>query len=74
MNSRISISVAADRDTISPTDRRKLAEELVLRPKQFCLFFKVLLGDEVMEKFMPAAIVYAKESEHIWFVEGTRSD
>jgi hypothetical protein len=45
-------SVAMDRETLSPEDRETVAESLKLRPMQFCLFLKALLGEEEMHRLM----------------------
>jgi hypothetical protein len=55
-----SISVEADRATLKETDLKKVLELLRLRPVQFCLFLKVLLGQEEMERIMLEALAMAK--------------
>lgn len=54
------MSVDVDRETLSEDDLRKLTELLRLRPMQFCLFLKALLGAEAMERLMLNAIAIAK--------------
>jgi hypothetical protein len=49
-------SVAIDRETLSAEDRKKVAESLNVRPVQFCLFLKALLGTEEMQRIMVHAI------------------
>jgi hypothetical protein len=56
-----SVSVAVDRETLSEEDLRKVVELLKLRPMQFCIFLKALLGDEAMERLMSNAIAFAKQ-------------
>ena len=38
------LSIAADRKTLSPEDFAKVLELLKLRPMQFCIFLKALVG------------------------------
>jgi hypothetical protein len=54
-------SVAMDRETLSPEDRKRVAESLKHRPMQFCLFLKALLGPEEMQRLMVQAIKVAKQ-------------
>ena len=54
-------SVAMDRETLSPEDQKRVAESLNVRPIQFCLFLKALLGAEEMERIMVHAIKAAKQ-------------
>jgi len=54
-------SVAMDRETLSPEDRNRVAESLKLRPMQFCMFLKALLGAEEMQRIMVHAIKAAKQ-------------
>ncbi len=53
-------SVMLDRHLLAPEDLKKVLELLRLRPVQFCIFLKALLGEEVMEKTMTDAIRRAK--------------
>jgi hypothetical protein len=56
-----SVSVAVDRETLSPEDLKKVVELLRLRPIQFCIFMKALVGAEAMEKLMAEAVAVAKQ-------------
>jgi hypothetical protein len=51
-----SVSVVADRKTLSPEDRQKLADLLRVRPIQFCMFLAALFGEKQMELLMASAI------------------
>src|ERR1700733_7995525 len=44
------VNVEVDRETLSEENLRKLIELLRLRPIQFCLFLKALVGEEAMER------------------------
>jgi len=48
--------------TLSENDRVKVAEPLILRATQFCLFVNALLGEEATERIMQNALRCAKES------------
>jgi hypothetical protein len=52
-------NVAVDRKTLKPEDAAKLMELLQLRPIQFCMFLKALVGAEEMERLMNQAIAVA---------------
>jgi hypothetical protein len=52
--------IAADRQTISPEDRTRLAELLMHRPVQFCIFLSALFGEKQMELLMISAIKDAR--------------
>ena len=54
------VSVDVDRETLSEVDLKKLVELLRLRPIQFCIFLKALLGEEAMERLMKDGIEGAK--------------
>ena len=54
------ISVEADRATLVEADLKKVLELLRLRPVQFCMFLKALLGQEEMERVMLEALAMAK--------------
>ncbi len=56
-----SVNVVVDRKTLTPEDRKKVAELLQHRPVQFCLFLKALIGAEAMEQMMTQAITVAKQ-------------
>lgn len=58
-----SVSVDVDRQTLSEEDLRKVIELLRLRPMQFCIFLKTLLGAEAMERLMLSAIAVAKRDQ-----------
>jgi len=55
-------NVIVDRKTLTPEDAAKLLELLKLRPMQFCMFWKALVGNEEMERMMNYAIAVAKEA------------
>ena len=57
------VSVNVDRETLSEADLKKLIELLRLRPIQFCIFLKALIGTEGMERLMKNGIETAKKSE-----------
>jgi hypothetical protein len=60
-----SVNVAIDRKTLSPDDRKRVAELIAHRPVQFCLFLKALVGDEAMEEMMTQAISVAKRAPSV---------
>lgn len=43
------LNAEADRQTLSPEDRKRLIELLKHRPLQFCLFLNALFGEKQME-------------------------
>ena len=51
-----SLSVEADRRTLTPDDFAKITDLLKFRPVQFCLFLKALVGVEEMQGLMVEAI------------------
>jgi len=53
--------VAADRDTLKPEEFAKVADLLKLRPIQFCMFLKALVGTEEMQRMMLQAILFANK-------------
>jgi hypothetical protein len=55
------VNVDADRRTLTPEDFAKLLDLVKLRPTQFCMFLKALVGAEEMEKMMVQAIGVAKQ-------------
>ena len=61
-----SLNAAADRVTLCPEDLKRLTELLELRPAQFCIFMKVLFGQEAFERMMLPAIA-AGEKASMWF-------
>src|SRR5580700_453900 len=54
------VSVNVDRETLSKEDFKKVIELLRLRPIQFCIFLKALVGAEGMERLMKDGIEGAK--------------
>jgi hypothetical protein len=54
------LNVEADRQTLSPEDRKQLGELLKHRPLQFCLFLSALFGQKNMEILMVSAIRNAR--------------
>jgi len=59
------INVEADRATLEESALKKVRELLRLRPVQFCLFLKALLGQEEMERIMLEALAMAKAIEAV---------
>lgn len=55
------MTVAVDRDTLSPEGREKVVELLQHRPIQFCMFLKVLFGAQEMQRMMVEAIKIARQ-------------
>jgi hypothetical protein len=53
------ISASADRDTLSAQDLVEVRDLLRLRPIQFCLFLKALVGAQEMKRIMIQAIAVA---------------
>jgi hypothetical protein len=56
------LSVDEDRQTSSPEDLAKVMDLLRLRPMQFCLFLKTLVGAEEMVRMMVQDIGIAKRA------------
>jgi hypothetical protein len=56
------VNVVVDRQTLSPDDLAKVVELLSRRPSQFCMFLKVLVGAEGMERLMTEGIAIAKQA------------
>jgi hypothetical protein len=54
------LSVKADKQTLTPEDFAKVMELLKLRPMQFAIVLKALVGDQEMERMMIEAIKVAK--------------
>lgn len=50
------LTVEADRQTISPEDQMQLVDLLKHRPLQFCLFLSALFGQKQMEILMVSAL------------------
>jgi hypothetical protein len=57
------VSVAVDRQTLSPENLAKVKELVKHRPIQFCLFVKELVGVEEMERLINQGIAIAKEEK-----------
>jgi hypothetical protein len=55
------LTVEADKLTLTPEDFARVVDLLKLRPMQFCLFLKALLGREEMLKLMVQAVGVAKQ-------------
>ena len=55
------LGVDADRQTLSPEDFAKVMDLLKLRPIQFCIFLKTLVGAEEMQRMMVEAIKVARQ-------------
>jgi hypothetical protein len=55
------VNVKADKETLSPEDLAKVVALLRLRPIQFCLFLKALVGMQEMQRMMVQAIATAKQ-------------
>jgi hypothetical protein len=58
-----SLSVEADRQTLTPEDIAKVKELLKFRPMQLALVLKVLVGADEMQRIMIEAIGVAKKQE-----------
>jgi hypothetical protein len=54
-------SVVVDRKTLKPEDTAKLMRLLKVRPIQFCMFLKALVGNEEMERLVMQGIAVAKQ-------------
>jgi hypothetical protein len=54
------LTVEADRRTMTLKDRKRLVELLQSRPLQFCLFLSALFGEKQMELLMISAIKNAR--------------
>jgi hypothetical protein len=55
------LTVEADKLTLTPEDFAKVMELVKLRPIQFCIFLKGLVGNEEMQRMMVEAIRVAKQ-------------
>src|ERR1035438_7272187 len=58
-----SMSVEADRQTLTPADFAKVMDLLKFRPMQLALVLKVLVGVEEMQRMMVEAVGVAKREE-----------
>ena len=54
-------NVRADKETLSPEDFARVMDLLKIRPMQFCLFLKALVGVQEMQRMMVEAIGVAKK-------------
>src|ERR1035437_2045979 len=55
------LSVSADKETLTPEDFSRVMDILKLRPMQFCIFLKTLVGAEEMQPIMVEAIKVARQ-------------
>ena len=55
-----SLGVAADRESLSSEDKRRLLELVEYRPHQFCLFLSKLFGEQQMAVMIASAFRFAK--------------
>jgi hypothetical protein len=53
--------VDADRETLTPEDFAKVLDLLTVRPIQFCMFLKRLVGTEEMKRVMMEAVLVASQ-------------
>ena len=58
-----SMSVEADKQTLTPEDFAKMMELLKFRPMQLAIVLKVLVGAEEMQRMMVEAIGVAKQQD-----------
>ena len=58
-----SLSVQADKQTLTPVDFAQVMRLLKFRPMQLALVLKVLVGAEEMQRMMIEAIAVAKKQE-----------
>jgi hypothetical protein len=58
-----SMSVEADRQTLTPEDFAKVVDLLKFRPMQLAIVLKALVGAEEMQRMMVEAIGVAKQQE-----------
>ncbi len=56
------LGVEADQRTLTPEDFAKVMDLIKLRPTQFCIFLKALVGAEEMQRVMAEAIGVAKQT------------
>jgi hypothetical protein len=57
------LGVQADKRTLTPEDFAKVMDLVKLRPMQFCIFLKTLVGEEQMQRMMIEAIGVAKQQD-----------
>ena len=55
------LGISADKQTLGPDDLAKLMNLLKLRPMQFCMLLRALVGADQMERTMLQAIGFAKQ-------------
>jgi hypothetical protein len=55
------VTVDADKQTLTQADFAKVMDLLKLRPMQFCMFLTALVGPEEMQRMMVEAINVAKQ-------------
>ena len=55
------LSVSADKETLTPEDFSRVMDLMKLRPMQFCLFLKALVGVAEMQRMMVEAIKVARQ-------------
>jgi hypothetical protein len=56
------LGVKADKETLTPEDFAKVMELLKVRPIQFCVFLKALVGAQEMKRIMLQAIAAARRA------------
>lgn len=56
------LAVDANKETLSPEDFGRVMELIRLRPMQFCLFLKALVGVAEMQRMMVQAITVARQA------------
>ena len=55
------LSIEAGKETLTPEDFAKVMDLLKLRPMQFCIVLKALVGTEEIHRIMIQAIGFAKK-------------
>jgi hypothetical protein len=53
--------VDADKRTLTPEDFAKVMDLLKLRPMQFCIYLKALVGADEMQRMMVEAVKVARQ-------------
>lgn len=56
------LSVSADKETLTPEDSARVMDLLKLRPMQFCMFLKALVGVDEMRRIMVEAVKMASRT------------
>lgn len=59
------VNVRIDRDTLSDQDMAKVLKMLELRPIQFCMFLRALVGPTAMAQVMDEAIKVATDLDDV---------